>query len=385
VCIVPFMDTRCPSCNFHIRVDEWLTDRWAEWLKCMGAEPGNPPVKPDEDVGPIWLSDQAAFARLPFPVAFYKWLSERKRRLADNTWRRHQWRFRPLYAFFGDRPLETITALDLHQYQHWRTNTGFVTVKENGKWVSREVAAKTEPDTINHELSVIQQLLKKAGRWHLIRDLYEPLPVPNYEVGKALTEEQERRLFEVASSNPRWRVAYLAAKLTAHTTAGPSEIKHLRLRDVDLERREITVREGTKNKYRVRLVPLNDDAYWAASQLLERAKAKGASDPDHYLLPGKTRQGYDPAKPMSASGWRTAWRSLRQAAGMPSLRPYDLRHHAITKLAEKPEVSEQVIQDIAGHVSQRMLRHYSHIRMRAKREALELLSRPKGGGAGAAA
>jgi hypothetical protein len=33
--------------------------------------------------------------------------------------------------------------------------------------------------------------------------------------------------------------------------------------------------------------------------------------------------------------------------------------------------SDQTIMDIAGHVSRQMLKHYSHIRMKAKREALE--------------
>ena len=44
-----------------------------------------------------------------------------------------------------------------------------------------------------------------------------------------------------------------------------------------------------------------------------------------------------------------------------TLRPHDLRHHAITKLAESSESSEQTIMAIAGHVSREMLEHYSHI------------------------
>ena len=40
--------------------------------------------------------------------------------------------------------------------------------------------------------------------------------------------------------------------------------------------------------------------------------------------------------------------------------------------------SEQTIKAIAGHVSQRMLDRYSHIRLEAKRAALEALSRNGG-------
>jgi nitric oxide synthase oxygenase domain/subunit len=60
-------------------------------------------------------------------------------------------------------------------------------------------------------------------------------------------------------------------------------------------------------------------------------------------------------------------------AGLGGLRPHDLRHHAITKLAESSEASEQTIMAIAGHVSREMLEHYSHIRQEAKRRAVESL------------
>jgi integrase len=74
-------------------------------------------------------------------------------------------------------------------------------------------------------------------------------------------------------------------------------------------------------------------------------------------------------------GWRTAWRSVTKEAGLPGLRFHDLRHHAITELAESG-LSDQTIMSIAGHVSRAMLEHYSHIRMDAKRRALEGLETP---------
>jgi integrase len=47
------------------------------------------------------------------------------------------------------------------------------------------------------------------------------------------------------------------------------------------------------------------------------------------------------------------------------LRFHDLRHHAVTELAES-QASDQTIMAIAGHVSARMLAHYSHVRLDAK-------------------
>jgi hypothetical protein len=53
----------------------------------------------------------------------------------------------------------------------------------------------------------------------------------------------------------------------------------------------------------------------------------------------------------------------------------DITHCAIIKLAES-QASDQTIMSIAGHVSRAMLEHYNHIRMAAKRVALDAISTP---------
>ena len=58
---------------------------------------------------------------------------------------------------------------------------------------------------------------------------------------------------------------------------------------------------------------------------------------------------------------------------MAGLRFHDLRHHAITELAES-QASDSTVMAIAGHVSPKMLAHYSHVRLQAKRTALDPLS-----------
>lgn len=51
-----------------------------------------------------------------------------------------------------------------------------------------------------------------------------------------------------------------------------------------------------------------------------------------------------------------------------------MRHTALTELYEDPNVSEQTIRSIAGHVSKRMAEIYSHTRLDAKRKAIGALS-----------
>ena len=58
---------------------------------------------------------------------------------------------------------------------------------------------------------------------------------------------------------------------------------------------------------------------------------------------------------------------------LAGLRFHDLRHHAITELAES-QASDQTVMAIAGHVSPKMLAHYSHVRIDAKRHALDAIS-----------
>ncbi len=57
---------------------------------------------------------------------------------------------------------------------------------------------------------------------------------------------------------------------------------------------------------------------------------------------------------------------------LSGLRFHDLRHDAITELAES-QASDSTIMSIAGQVSPKMLAHYSHIRIEAKRKALDAL------------
>jgi integrase len=88
----------------------------------------------------------------------------------------------------------------------------------------------------------------------------------------------------------------------------------------------------------------------------------------HYKFPhGEGFMRPDPTKPMRT--WRTAWRALTKSAGLPAFRFHDLRHHAITELAES-RASDQTIMAIAGHLSARMLNHYSHVRLDIRRAAL---------------
>src|SRR5438270_8175915 len=60
---------------------------------------------------------------------------------------------------------------------------------------------------------------------------------------------------------------------------------------------------------------------------------------------------------------------VREKAGVKG-RWHDNRHTLVTELAESG-AGDEVIMSIAGHVSRAMLSRYSHVRMEAKRRALD--------------
>ena len=70
------------------------------------------------------------------------------------------------------------------------------------------------------------------------------------------------------------------------------------------------------------------------------------------------------------SGAIAAWK--RAASPFRGLRFHDLRHQAITEMAEAG-ASDATLMAVAGHMSRRMLEHYSHVRMAAKRAVLDKL------------
>jgi integrase len=102
---------------------------------------------------------------------------------------------------------------------------------------------------------------------------------------------------------------------------------------------------------------------------------------DSYLFPrhrvgfaGNSRTpmiwGVDLTRPLGE--WKKAWGIACGKVGV-RYRWHDLRHTFISRLAENPNVSEETLKALAGHVSKRMLERYSHIRTKAKRAAIAAL------------
>ena len=224
--------------------------------------------------------------------------------------------------------------------------------------------------TVNMDVGVLRRVLKRFKHWHRLEDDVKMLTESGGSpIGRVLTDEEQERLFKVAASNAEWQHVYCAAVLAANTSMRGVEIKHLRRRDVDLEANALHIRKS-KNEGSKRILPLNEAALDAVKTMITRADQLGHTDQSHYLWCANQHHKFEPTQPTAK--WDTAWHALRDAAGLPGLRFHDLRHTVVTRLLEAGE-ADHVVESITGHLSRRMLEHYSHIRLAAKKAALDRL------------
>ena len=304
-------------------------------------------------------------ARQPFGLAADDYVTARKLELAPASQAKEKQLLVQLRAYFKQEPLKAITAKRIIEYRAWRAQQG------------------VGPATLNAELGILRRILKRARVWARVADDIRPLKEPS-TIGRALTEDDKQRLLKTAVMRPEWETAYLAAILCLNTTARGCELKGLQWSDVDLFSRTLTIRKS-KTAAGERTIPLTGVAASALARLRTRAESFGSVDPAHYVFAAFVPKftfsgkkvvdynvtGFDPTKHVNS--WRTAWRTLTKKAGLPGFRFHDLRHCAITSLAESG-AADSTIMAIAGHVSRKMLERYSHVRMEAKRTAMEALA-----------
>ena len=162
-----------------------------------------------------------ALARVAFPEAAEKFLSDRAAHVSERTIQFEGERLKPLRKFFGDRPLSRIKADDVSTYQ-------------------RERLKVVHPRTVNMEVGVLSRMLRRAKVWNAIAEDVRSLPEPVHQIGRVLTQSQKRKLFQTAASRPDWMVAHCAAILSMSTTCRGVELKNLRWSDVDLPGRVLT-------------------------------------------------------------------------------------------------------------------------------------------------
>jgi integrase len=313
-----------------------------------------------------------------FEKAAREWLKGREGRVAANTLSMARVALKHLLPVFGSKLLCDIAAKDIQAYQQGRLREG------------------AQGRTINIEVQTLRQVMKANKCWQRLEGEIRLLK-ERKDIGRALVPDEESRLLaECARADS---AAYTATVLALNTAMRKDEIRKLGWKQIDLFEGVLTVGKSKTDAGTGRMIPLNPSAVRALADWGSKFPNR---QPEHYVFPWCESRHIDPTRP--TKGWRTAWRTVTRAVECPKcgriqaptdfcrnpeckadvqgitnplarLRFHDLRHTAITKLAEG-QASDQTVMSIAGHVSRQMLEHYSHIRLAAKRTALDSIATP---------
>ena len=291
-----------------------------------------------------------------FSIAAADWLKTRTG-IAPATERSYKLAISQLTKDFGKQLLCDISGGDLAAFQTRRKREG----------VSNR--------TVNLEIGVLRSILRRYRMWEAIAadvDFLKESASP----GRALTRDEETVLLDAASKS-RCRSLYPVVMLAINTGMRASEIRGLTWGQVDFFANTLTVGKSKTAAGTGRLIPLNPRAvavltHWRG--LFPGVRAEHYVFPhEKYGLAGNDQKqcAYEviPTEPMHR--WKVAWEGARKKANV-SCRFHDLRHTFISRLAES-QASDSTVMALAGHVSRAMMERYSHIRMEAKRKAVDTL------------
>lgn len=249
-----------------------------------------------------------------------------------------------------------------------------VTDKTILKYQTDRLKEHAAPKTTNDEVGFLLRVLPIAQSGAIRAQLRAQKHLRlknNKRVGKAYTLKEKASLIQAARSAPRSKAVYLATMFGLHAGMRDKEIRTLTWSGLDLTKRIVTVGESKTDAGTGRTIPMNADLYRA---VVEYAKwytsSFGTAKSDWYVFPSGKPRPNDPTRPQTSI--KTAWRNVRSRANVDG-RFHDVRHTFVTDLAESG-AGDEVIRDMAGHVSRDMLKHYSHIRTQAKRQAVDALA-----------
>lgn len=279
--------------------------------------------------------------------------------------------FKRVITFFGPkRQVKSIRLSLIRDYQKARRQQVSPTMK-------KPVSART----VNYEMQLLRGVMQYADCWtDNLEARYQPLRQPKSRVGKSATKEQLMKIITTAASNEYWQVAMWCAAVAAGSGCRGGEIRKLRLEDIDMSGGSIRIaREISKNR-KERIPRLMALAEWGLRNLLERARALGAVEPQHYLLPFNIAKSRHRCKTTtekwdvtwSMVSWVRSWRKLMQACNMEGFRFHDLRHTFRTQGAEAG-VPLEVMMAQLGHMDRETSLEYVHIQQRALERAKHLI------------
>ena len=299
-------------------------------------------------------SPQTTLDDLSFAQFSKVWEERRGRELANAYDNKH--RLKKVCAFrfpgetasmtFGQKPLASITTDDIEAYRDHRK------------------AQELSPVTVNHDL----RLLRKMFNWGIRKGYLEATPFKRGTVTviqleretarsrRFQVEDDENKLLEASSEHLH---GVLVALLD--TACRPGEILSLQWRDVNMERRELTV-QAAKSKTRTgRIIPISS----RPMSVLEMRRLDPAGQPH-----GSKAYVFGDAIGRRTKSARSAWNRAREAASLGDLQLRDLRHEAGSRFAEAG-MPINYVSGMLGHSNLTTTSRYLNINRRELHRAMQ--------------
>ena len=315
-------------------------------------------------------SQSTEMAKWPLKRVAEEYFAWKLANSSEATVEREKRIFKPVEKFFAsDFRVNAISLAHIREYQ-----------KQRRKHVSRTMRKPVTARTVNYEMFLLRCVMTYAGCWNEnLTAGYQPLREIKQRAGKVASKDQIKTLIITALANEYWQLAMYCAAVAIGTGCRGGEIRNLQLKDIDLEEGKVRiVREIAKNRKErePRLMAL---AEWGLHNLLIRAHALGATEPQHYLLPLRLVKSNSPRDPnrkfdvnRPMTRWVRGWRKLTEKCGMTGFRFHDLRHTFRT-LGAEAGVPLEVMMAQLGHMDRDTSLEYVHVQNRALERAKQLI------------
>ena len=262
------------------------------------------------------------------------------------------------------------------------------------------IKAASKP-TARRNLGALKSALVQAVKWGVIpaSPLQHYSPIKNVDNGRTryLTTDEEARLLAALEEEdarqrkkrkqetawvkkrykddpaklwkrmhgPKLHAPWLKALvlLALNTGARQGQLRKLEWRDVDFERRLLTLRPETAKTKKVNHVPLNVEA-------IDALRLMPIGDPTDAVFPG--RRGKFLSNPNGP------WRTLLRAAAIPDFTFHCLRHSFASSLVNEG-VDMYRVQKLLTHSDPKLTQRYAHLDPEYMRDAVDRLSKRKKG------
>ena len=311
-----------------------------------------------------------------------------------------------LLPVLGKKLLVDIDAQDIARYQKAR------------------LAEDASPRTVNIEVGMLRQIMRKRGAWERIKPDVAML-AERQDVGRALAPEEEATLLHECGRS-RSRILLPFVMLALETGARFNTIRTLQWNNIDFANRCLKFGKDKTPAGTGRTIPLNQRALEAVTFWAQRFPNR---QPSHYVFPlekcrrGGTEESFgftgavlydtDPLQPIGdvKEAWEGAkrrtrrhcptckngvlaekakpdkgyvceactWKTDAQPTALATVRFHDLRHTAVSRMiaARVPlPIIAKIVGWSAGTMA-KMAARYGHFSMDELRGAVEAISAPR--------